>query len=488
MLLGNVAEALADVYGDRPALAEEGVGTFTFRELAEGVERLASGVADRTQPGVPVGIALRNGVPLFMGILGVARAGRIPVPLNPELRTSEVVGVLDETGAGAVLVEGPTASIAPRGTSVLDVDAFGDVDGGTAPLQGDAGDVAAIFSTSGTTGRSKGAELTHRGLLTIPLAGLAVGGALNWTMLEALPVAHIMGFTALLGSLAAGMEVRAMERFHPVRFLEEAAAHRPDVVTAVPTMYRMILDARSGPDAKEALSSVRVFACGSDVLPAPLAKRIRGLGATGAVLVEGYGMVELSGAVAVRVHAPVLGPVPRGDLGFPVPPFRVRVVDDRGRPVLPFRVGNLEVRGPGVLAGYRNRPDASEEAIHDGWLRTGDLASWSPSGLRFAGRSKDVVKVGGYSVYPSEVEEELRGCPGVADIAVVGLPDPMKGAVLGALVERDRESSLAASDVEAFATTNLAAYRRPGRVIVVDELPRNANQKVVKEHVAALFS
>src|SRR5207247_1711296 len=133
--------------------------------------------------------------------------------------------------------------------------------------------------------------------------------------------------------------------------------------------------------------------------------------------IEGYGMVELSGAASVRVHLPWLGPIPRGDLGVPVPPYRVRIVDDRGRPVLPFRVGHLEVKGPGVLAGYVNRPEETETALAPGgWLRTGDLASWSPFGLRFAGRSKDVVKVGGFSVYPREVEDELRLCPGVGDV------------------------------------------------------------------------
>ena len=204
-------------------------------------------------------------------------------------------------------------------------------------------------------------------------------------------------------------------------------------------------------------------------------------------MVEGYGMVELSGAASVRLHLPVVGPIPPGDLGFPVPPYRVRVVDDSGRPVPPFRIGQLEVKGPGLLTGYRNRPEASAEVMRNGWLRTGDLASWGPFGMRFEGRSKDVVKVGGFSVFPREVEDELRRCPGVADVAVVGLPDEVKGEVLGAAVERVLGSALSAGDVEAFARAEVAGYRRPARVIVLDELPRNPNRKVVKAEVRKLF-
>src|SRR5439155_9028344 len=240
--LGRLAEELASVYGDRPALDQDGVAGLTFRALRDAVGDKASGLRARgVDPGQPVAVAARNGVPQLLAILAVARAGAIPVPVNPQLRTTEVARIIEETGALALVVDGATADLAPPSTIAIDLD---DLAAGPplAPVDDGPADAAAIFTTSGTTGHPKGAELTHRGLLSVPLSGLLVGGALPWTVLEALPVSHIMGFITLVGALAAGLHVHAVERFHPVRFLEEAAALHPEVVVAVPAMYRMLLD------------------------------------------------------------------------------------------------------------------------------------------------------------------------------------------------------------------------------------------------------
>ena len=248
------------------------------------------------------------------------------------------------------------------------------------------------------------------------------------------------------------------------------------------------------------LSSVRLWASGADAMPHTLARRFQKLGATArvpllgrpvgeAAFVDGYGMVELGGGAAVKVLPPGL-PLPLGGLvGLPLPGYRMRVVDDGGHDVPRGDVGELAVRGPGLMRGYHGHEDDTRRTLsEDGWLRTGDLARRRRLGLvEFAGRKKDVIKHGGYSVFAAEVESVLEEHPAVAECAVVGLPDPRKGEVPAAAVRCRVGASVSETDLLAWAAARLAEYKRPRRVVFVDALPRNATDKVRKAEVVALF-
>jgi acyl-CoA synthetase (AMP-forming)/AMP-acid ligase II len=363
----------------------------------------------------------------------------------------------------------------------------------------DPGDPAALFYTSGTTGVPKGATLTHRSIV-----GQTVGAALypsqfrHDEVVAGLPVSHIMGFVSYLGLAVAGVPVYCFERFRADEVLDAIEDRRPSAFVGVPAMYRMLDE--SGAAGRD-LSSVRVWMSGADVMPPELVRefkrlgatlRIPGLGSVGeATFVEGYGMVEVGGGIAVKLSPPCI-PLGAGDsLGFRLPGYRFRVAADAdGAEVTVGEVGELWVKGPGVLTGYWNDPEATAEALSDdGWLRTGDLVRSGPLGtVVFAGRRKQVIKSGGFSVYPPEIERIVEEHPAVAEAAVVGIPDPTLGEVPAVVVRLVPGATATDEEVIAWASVRLAHYKAPRRVVFVDALPRTTTQKVAKDQLVELFA
>jgi acyl-CoA synthetase (AMP-forming)/AMP-acid ligase II len=262
-------------------------------------------------------------------------------------------------------------------------------------------------------------------------------------------------------------------------------------------MYRLMLEA--GAESRD-LRSVRVWVAGADVLPEELARRFKRMGASvtlpvlgfsvgEAAFAEGYGMVELAGGVAAKVSPPWV-PLGIGDfLGFPLPPHRLKVVDDDGEEVGRGRTGELWVHGPGVLRGYHGDPEATRKVLtDDGWLRTGDLARKGPLGLVFfAGRQKDVILHGGFTVYANEVERALEQHPDVLEAAVLGLPDEQRGEVPVAAVRIRPRGGVGEEGLAAWARERLSGYKAPRRVRFVDELPRTGTGKVQKDELRPLF-
>ena len=313
----------------------------------------------------------------------------------------------------------------------------------------------------------------------------------------ALPVAHIMGFATLVGLATAALPVYFMRRFRPNDVLNAIESRRCSGFVGVPAMYRMMLEA--GADRHD-LKSVRVWMSGADVMPSELARSFKKFGASlhvplvgdlgEALFVEGYGMVEVGGGVAAKVSPPYL-PLGVGEtVGFRLPGYKFRVVDESDAEVSMGGLGELWVRGPGVLTGYWNAPAATEAAVtEDGWLRTGDLVRVGPLGtVMFCGRRKHTVKSGGYSVYPLEVETLLEEHPDVVEASVVGIPDAKLGEVPAAAVRVRRRAKVDGDEIAAWAAERLAAYKAPRRVIVVDELPRTGTEKVQKERLVELFT
>jgi acyl-CoA synthetase (AMP-forming)/AMP-acid ligase II len=483
LTLGTFAERLARVHGEGRLVEEHDGGLrLGYEAAAAAVERWAGGVRRRVRSGDRVVIALPNGYGVFLLTQAVTRAGGVAVPINPQMRPQEIEHVVEDSAAALVV----------RDTAEVD-------DGEPAgAASADPNDVAALFYTSGTTGRPKGAELTHRALL-----GRAVNGALFPSGLRrdeavsGMPVAHIAGFSLLLQLAAFGIPVYLLPKFRPDVALDAIEQRRATIFVGVPAMYRMMEEA--GAESRD-LSSVRMWASGADAMPHALARRFQKFGAIAhlpvvgrtvgeALFVDGYGMVELGGGAAVKVLPPGL-PLPLGDLlGFPMPGYKMKIVDDTGREVPRGEVGELAVTGPGLMRGYHGHEDDTRETLtEDGWLRTGDLAQRSRLGFfEFVGRKKDVIKHGGYSVFAAEVEDVLDEHPAVLDCAVVGLPDARKGEVPAAAVQRREGTSVGEPELREWAAERLAEYKVPQRIVFVDELPRTGTDKVRKADVVKLF-
>jgi len=493
--LGDILPRLATIRGDR-TLVEEPHGArslrLTYAEGADRLGRMAAAIAEGAGPGDRVVLAMPNGYDQFLASLAACRAGAVAVPVNPHMRPAEIDHVVADSGASVVVREA------------------GDILGAAAPLSDDEaaarrgapGDVAAIFYTSGTTGKPKGAELTHRGLArSLAVASLWPAGLRRDEIVAALPVAHIMGFAVLLAAAGTGIPLYSFSRFRADAVLDAIETRCSTIFIGVPAMYRMLLEA--GAEDRD-LSSVRMWASGADVMPADLARRFQRMGAVlslpvvgtpvgDAMFVEGYGMVETGGAVAMRLSPPGLAsslPLVGDSLGIPLPGYHLRVVGDDGQDVGPGQVGELVVKGPGVLTGYHGDAAATAEVLDaDGWLRTGDLVRRGIGGLvSFAGRAKDVIKSGGYSVYAVEIERAMEEHPDVVEAAALGVPDDRLGERTVVAVRLREGATAGEQELLAWGGDRLSGYKRPRVVRIVAELPRTGTQKVAKRELLPLFA
>ncbi len=514
--LGAYTALLAERYGDRPAVIDPTpvpgsypVDTWTFRDIEATVARFAAIqashgiVADQR-----VLIAVDNRLDVALHVFAAARIGAIPVPVNHRLSPHELAGVAEATRASAAVVDPEVTDHLPAGLTVLRTrSASGSADHDTvagAPAglpevpvvrDRDPGATAVLLTTSGTTGVPKAAALTSRGMLSTlgrltvaPLgADLGVLRRDRDRVLACLPLTHVMGFAVLLGSMSAGVPLVRRTRFDAAEVLDLIEETRPNVFVAVPTMFA---DLEAAGAADRDLSSLQVLVSSADVLPSDRARRFQryggiarlgGYGLGSAVLIDVFGMVELSGPAAVRIYPPSpVGSLPAPGFAVKLPGVELRVVDEDGQPVGRGVVGELQWRGDNVLEGYEGRDDAGPDA--DGWFGSGDTGRLIGAGLfQFVGRSKDRLKVGGFSVFPAEVEEALSGAEHVAELAVVGLPDDRLGErLVAAVVAED------GFDAEAFlrwARAQVAGYRRPTEVVELDALARGANGKLDRDAI-----
>jgi acyl-CoA synthetase (AMP-forming)/AMP-acid ligase II len=486
LTLGTLFDRLEKVHRDRRLVTEAERGLdLTYAQAAKRVRRWSGGVAAQTSPGDVVVVAGPNGYEQLLLCCAVARAGALPAPINDQMRRDEVAHVVADSGATLVLRSAAAVDSAPALAR---------------PPVARSEDVAALFYTSGTTGKPKGAALTNRALVgQVATAALWPARLHRDEAVVALPAAHIMGFSVLVGLAVAGIPTYLLPRFHPVQVLDAIEGRRATVFVGVPAMYRMLDEAHAG---DRDLTSVRLWASGADAMPPELAQRFKKMGATltvpvlgaigQAVFAEGYGMVEVGGGVAAKVSPPYVGASqgPMGEaLGFALPGYEMRVVDEHDAPSPAGQVGELQVKGPGVLKAYWGDDEATSAVLtDDGWLRTGDLARKGPLGMVvFEGRSKHVIKRGGYSVYALEVEQSLEEHPDVLEASVVGLPDDRMGEVPAAVVRLAEGATLPGIDLGAWAATRLAEYKVPARFVAVDELPRTGTAKVQKAELLALF-
>jgi acyl-CoA synthetase (AMP-forming)/AMP-acid ligase II len=336
-------------------------------------------------------------------------------------------------------------------------------------------DTVAIFHTSGTAGFPKGARLSSQALLAGRAAALLAAPLANGRVraLFPLPWAHIMAVSTALHGLLAGAPAYFLPRFEVQAALQAIERHRLNVVVGVPAMFIRLLN--SAP-SRESLASVKLWVCSSDHLPAPHLRRLLDYGG---VFVNAYGMVELGGVAMFGIASRHIRA--GGEFCLRVPPFRVRVADAQGRRTRPGEVGECQIRGPGVTGTYWGDASGAPSPLADGgWLRTGDLAVRNRLGLvRLAGRAKDVIKCGGYSIFPKEVEEVLASHAAVLRAAVIGAPHPEKGEEPVAIVECATAST--EEELLAHCRASLAPYKVPRRIHIVapGALPQGLTEKVL---------
>jgi len=481
----NLATMVEEHDADRPALISRGRVT-TYGTLRDQLARMRGALAARgIAPGDRVAILAANNWYFVSAYLAVLGAGAIAVPLNPQSPPAEVERELAATGAKLALVspsgrkaaEAVDRGALPGYEGVVDVADLLAAD--PSPIVDRAADdVAVLLFTSGTAGAPRPAMLTHGNLsanLDQVLANPARPHGVDDVALAVLPLFHVFGLNAVLGlTLRVGGTVVLVERFDPHSTLAAVAEHRVTVLSGVPTMWA----AWAGlPDAEPgALASVRDAVSGAAPLDPAVRRAVRDR--FGLDLTEGYGLTEASPAVTSGLGHDA----PDGSIGVPLPGVQVRLVDTEGQDALVGDPGEIWVRGPNVFAGYWDDPEATAAALTpDGWLRTGDTAVVDDDGfLWLVDRTKDVIIVSGFNVFPGEVEDVLAMHPAVEAAAVVGVPHPHSGeAVRAYVVVRDGAHVDEDALVE-HACRHLARYKCPSSIAFVDDLPHGVTGKLLR--------
>jgi malonyl-CoA/methylmalonyl-CoA synthetase len=461
------------------------------------IERASAMIANlldalKLEKGARIAVQVEKSVEAMLLYLATLRAGYVFLPLNTAYQSAEIAYFIGNAEPAVVVCTsrnaswvGPIATAAgTRHVFTLDDDRTGTLlevaalcsDQHT-PAQRKADDMAAILYTSGTTGRSKGAMLSHGNLLS---NAEVLKDYWGWTegdvLVHALPIFHVHGlFVALHGALLNGSKMLWFSKFDPKRIVQKLP--EATVFMGVPTLYVRLL-AEPGLTRK-AVRNMRLFIAGSAPLLIETFDEWRER--TGHTILERYGMSETA-MLTSNPYRPEQGERRGGTVGFALPGVQLRVRDDSGRDCTTDEIGNIEVSGPNVFAGYWRMPEKTkEEFTADGFFKTGDVGKIDGMGyITIVGRSKDLIISGGYNVYPAEIEGYINEMAGVAESAVVGVPHPDFGEVGVAIVIAKAGAALDAEAIVADLKSKLANFKIPKRCFVVPELPRNTMGKVQK--------
>jgi long-chain acyl-CoA synthetase len=472
----------------------------TYADLDRSIDEAAAGIASLgIRQGDRVGVLVNN-VPHFIyAYLGIERAGGVMVPLNTMYTADEVSYILADAEARAVIVAEPFLRAVEGLRETLPMLEHVVVVGGGTPIgtmgwdqmTGRGGDMpsvsigekdlAALPYTSGTTGKPKGAMLTHGNLLAnleqmhrVPL----LSEAETDVVLLVLPMFHIYALNVSLGlTFRVGATAVLQERFDPVASLDAIERHHITVVFGAPPMFVAWL---STPNVESRdLSSVRLAVSGAAPLPGPVLDDFRRR--LGVTIWEGYGLTETAPGVTSNAMGAEAKP---GSIGKPLPEIELRLLDEQGDDVEDGDPGEIAVRGPNVFQGYWHDDAATAEAVRDGWFHTGDVAYEDEDGYLFlVDRKKDLIIVSGFNVYPREVEEALYRHPKVAEAAVVGVPHPYTGEAVKAVVVLKPGQSATEEEIIEFCKRSIARFKCPQVVEFVDKLPHTDTGKILRRRL-----
>jgi len=490
----NLAATLTNTagrYPDRTAVRLNQCA-LRYRDLDDLSARAASWLLGRgIKPGDRVALMAPN-TPEFIELYyGILRAGAVVVPLNPLFKSREVSYHLADSGAGLALAwhgvaDQAAAGAAGAGTglAVIEPGELADTLARSEPAPAVAdrapSDTAVILYTSGTTGQPKGAELTHANLISnievtrTTLLNLQPADV----VLGALPLFHSFGQTVGMGcAIASGACLTLLPRFDPAGALEVIKRDQVTVLLGVPTMYAALLH-NAGGSAGDA-ASLRVCVSGGAAMPGELMHAFEKQ--FDCMILEGYGLSETSPVASFNHPDRERKP---GTIGQAIAGVEMRIQNDDGELLPAGETGEIAIRGDNVMKGYWRRPQETAEAMAGGWFRTGDLGRVDPEGyFTIVDRKKDMIIRGGLNVYPREVEEVLYEHPAVAEAAVIGVPDQMLGEEVAAVVKLKPGASADPGQLRDHVKGQLAAYKYPRQVWIVDELPYGGSGKILKRAI-----
>ncbi len=466
---------------------------FNYQLLDNASARIASMLAEKgVGEGDRVGIMLPN-VPYFPAVYyGVLRRGAVVVPMNVLLKAREVAYYLSDSGAEVLFawhgfMEAAEAGAKDAGDVEVVPVVPGEFEGlifahdpNSEVAEVDGDDTAVILYTSGTTGKPKGAELTHDNLsrnvsTAVKLFSLGVDDMI----FAGLPLFHSFGQTCTMNAaVCSGAAITLLPRFDPAKALEILERDGCTVFEGVPTMYGALLH---HPDRESAdVSKLRVCASGGASMPVEVMRGFEE--AFGCKILEGYGLSETSPIASFNHPDRERKP---GSIGTPIEGTEMKVVDDDGNEVAQGEIGEILIKGHNVMKGYWERPEATAESIKDGWFATGDMAKVDDEGYFYiVDRKKDLIIRGGYNVYPRDIEEVLYEHPAVCEAAVVGIPHAELGEEVGAAVALKDGESVDEETLKAFVKEQVAAYKYPRKIWFVDELPKGPTGKILKREIS----
>jgi len=498
--LAVILSESAQSFPDRPVALFTG-GQLTYRQLDQASDRVAATLAAAgIKPGDPVAVQLPNIPQFLISYFGILKAGGIVVPLNVLLTAPEVAFHLGDSRARILIVWEGALPEAAKGAEAVGLDQIyvvgqGGASGVGVPFERlmavevpryemavrEPTDTAVIVYTSGTTGRPKGAELTHLQLyMNADIPGRLFNVRSDDIVLTVLPLFHVFGLSSILDvCVRFGCTMSLVPRFTPAAVLEAIQRDRITIFEGVPTMFADML---SCPDTGSYdLSSLRIAISGGASIPAPVLDAFEER--FGLVVLEGYGLTETASTTTFNVSADERRAY---SVGKPIWGTQTQVWDSRGRqlPPGPENVGEVVTRGLHVMKGYLHNPEATASVFTGDWLHTGDLGYFDEDGFLFiVSRKKELIIRGGYNVYPSEIENVLLAHPAIAEAAVVGIPDERLGEEVMAVVITRSTENLAEAELTIYCRERLAAYKCPRVFQFRSQLPKNTLGKVLKDQL-----
>jgi long-chain acyl-CoA synthetase len=473
-----------------------GDSRMNYGELNELSGRLAAGLAaSGIVPGDAVALQLPNIPQFLIAYFGILKAGGVVVPLNVLLKAPEVAYHLRDCSAKALITWAGVLGEAALGAKEAGVTRVYAVGGGASPFeqllsapasgpafaQRDPADTAVIMYTSGTTGRPKGAELTHLQLyMNADIPGRLFDVQPDDIVITVLPLFHVFGLSSIMNvCVRFGCTMSLVPRFEAAAVLTAIERDRATIFEGVPTMFLALL-ACPELDSYDT-SSLRIAISGGASIPAAVLNAFEKR--FGVVILEGYGLTETASTTTFNVSATDRRAY---SVGKPIWGTQTEVWDGEGKPLPPGadNVGEVVTRGLHVMKGYLNKPEDTASVFTGNWFHTGDLGYFDEDGYLFiVGRSKELIIRGGYNVYPAEIEGVLHEHPAVAEAAVIGIPDERLGEEVMAFVTLRPGAALTALEAIAFCRERVAAYKYPRVVEIRDVLPKNALGKILKDRL-----
>ena len=494
----NVAHNLersARHFGERPCLVFKG-RSWTYRDLNEAAGRVAAGLAGH---GVGVGdrvlLLLPNSPEFLLAYFGLQKLGAVPISLNVMLKAGEIGFIANDSGAVALIVHAALLNSLPVREAMPGLRHLVVVGGQTpegalsfdsllaatdprAAVDLDRDAVAAILYTSGTTGRPKGAMLSHANIVSNAYATkhhLLLGP--EDRVLCALPLFHVFGQNFIMNaSVLSGSTLYLHERFVPDEVVAAIPEHGVTVFYGVPTIFIHLLNDRRV--TRERFGSLRICFSAAATMPREVSERWAER--IGKPIVEGYGLTECSPFAAYNHEVEFRF----GSVGTAIENVEIKILGAEDREVALGELGEICIRGPNVMLGYFRRPEDTAEAIRGGWLHSGDIGRMDEDGYVYiVDRVKDMINVAGFKVYPREVEEVLFAHPAVGEAAVVGIPDPLHGEAVKAFVVPRAGASCDPDELIATCRAQIAEYKVPREVELIEALPKSPTGKVLKREL-----